>query len=85
MAIHWDAAEREAEQSTQAPGAPGVDRGPDVGVSHVPGTEALSHRRVVSRTPTRSHRRAKLADMRDRGVLTQAEFDVQKAKLLAEI
>jgi hypothetical protein len=34
-------------------------------------------RRVLTRTTT------KLADLRDRGVLTDAEFEAQKAKLLA--
>lgn len=82
VAIHWDAAEREAEQSTQAPGRARGGPGPGRWACRMcpaPRPSATAEWGAGHR-PDRPPR-----DMRDRGVLTQAEFDVQKAKLLAEI
>ncbi len=38
---------------------------------------------VAATTPSTAEELSKLASLRDQGVLTQAEFDAQKAKLLA--
>jgi hypothetical protein len=46
-----------------------------------PGTDALAS--LLTPKPDISDQLTNLADLRDRGVLTEAEFDAQKAKLLA--
>jgi hypothetical protein len=45
--------------------------------------EARRYIQEAAGTPSTADQLAKLADLRDRGVITPAEFDSQKAKILA--